>query len=68
MSQSIKIFLQVNKVVLIGILIGAILGYIYWEYIGCYWGTYPLSAVCWINCLTGGIMGGFVCSFWVEER
>ncbi|MCC8095105.1 MAG: hypothetical protein LIP05_06980 [Tannerellaceae bacterium] len=63
MNQSVKLFIKAHTIVWIGIGIGLILGYLYWQYIGCYWGTYPQSSVCWVNCLTGGIVGGFISSF-----
>ncbi len=61
-------FIHNNAKILIGVLGGVILGYLYWYYIGCYWGTYPLSAECWVNCSYGGILGGFVMSLFNRDN
>lgn len=58
--KDILLFVRHNNRILIGMLAGVILGYLYWYYFACYWGTYPLSAECWVNCAYGGIIGGFV--------
>jgi len=48
-----------NRITLIGIICGLVIGYLYWHYFACYWGTYPLSAECWVNCAYGALAGGF---------
>ncbi|MCC8153230.1 MAG: hypothetical protein LIP01_02855 [Tannerellaceae bacterium] len=53
-------FLKNNREPLIGILAGAVIGYIYWYHIACFRGTFPLAAECWVNCLLGAITGGFL--------
>lgn len=60
-------FISNNKIVLIGIFLGLILGYIHWYYFACYWGTYPLSSECWVNCSFGAVLGGFMTSL-IERR
>lgn len=57
--KDVIVFISNNKNVLIAIIIGAIAGFLYWYYFTCYWGTYPLSAECWVNCCIGAILGGF---------
>ncbi len=54
--------------ILISMLCGSILGFIYWYYCGCYWGVFPLSSECWANCVLGGILGGFVASVHEENK
>lgn len=46
-----KLFLKQNRKVLLGMLVAVALGYIHWYYWGCYWGTYPMSSECWVNCI-----------------
>jgi len=58
--KSFITFLKTNAGVLVGITLGIIAGYLYWYHFGCQWGTYPLSAECWINCTYGGIFGGYL--------
>jgi hypothetical protein len=61
-------FITNNKAVLIGMVVGLIIGYIYWHYFACYWGTYALSAHCWVNCSFGVITGGFIASLIDNEH
>ncbi|MBD8389023.1 hypothetical protein [Dysgonomonas sp. BGC7] len=65
--KQILSFISNNKAVLTGMLAGLIIGYIHWFYFACYWGTYPLSAECWVNCSYGVIIGGFVASLIHKE-
>lgn len=58
--KDILFFIRQNSRALIGTVVGVILGYLYWYYFACYWGTYPLSSECWINCAYGGVIGGFI--------
>lgn len=55
-------FISNNSTILLGILAGIIIGFVYWFYFACYWGTYPLSAECWVNCSYGALIGGFALS------
>ena len=55
-------FISNNKVVLAGMLIGLIIGYLYWFYFSCYGGIYPWSPMWWANCIYGIIIGGFIAS------
>ncbi|MBB4037541.1 ABC-type polysaccharide transport system permease subunit [Dysgonomonas hofstadii] len=61
MKQVIS-FISNNKSILAGMLLGLVFGYLYWYYFSCYWGTYPLSAECWVNCGYGTLLGGFIVS------
>lgn len=60
--KDILTFIVNNKIVIIGLLLGLTLGFIHWYYFACYWGTYPLSSECWVNCSYGTITGGFIAS------
>lgn len=59
MKQILK-FVYNNKAALIGVVVGVIVGYLYWANISCYWGSYPMAAECWVNCSLGGIFGGLL--------
>lgn len=52
-------FILKNKYALVGMSIGLLAGYLYWYFYSCYWGTYPLSSECWVNCAYGSVFGGF---------
>ncbi|MDU1891404.1 MAG: hypothetical protein E6767_12015 [Dysgonomonas sp.] len=60
--RKLILFIRLNARVLIGLTIGLVLGYLHWYYFGYSWGTYPLSAECWVNCVAGATFGGFVMS------
>jgi len=43
----------------IGILFGALGGYLYWRFVGCASGTCAITSVWWRSTLYGALMGGF---------
>ncbi|MPM77095.1 hypothetical protein SDC9_124095 [bioreactor metagenome] len=53
-------FIHQNKTTLTGMFLGAVLAYIYWINWGIYYGTYPLSSECWVNCIYGNLFGGLL--------
>lgn len=53
-------FIITNRISLIAMLCGVILGYIHWYHCGCYWGSYPFSSEYWTNCCYGGLFAGFI--------
>ncbi len=55
-----------NLLTVAGIISGLIIGYVYWYDIACYNGQYPLSGECWVNCVFGGITGGFISTLFNE--
>ena len=61
-------FIYNNKWIIFCMLIGTILAYFFWLEFGVYWGTYPLSSECWVNCLYGCLMGGMVGSFLSNKK
>lgn len=66
--KKLYLFIRLNLKILIGFMIGLILGFLHWYYFGCYWGTYPMSSVWWVNCVFGAIFGGFVFSFFDRKE
>ena len=51
-----------NKLIIAGIIIGAIGGFIYWQQIGCSTGTCMITSK-WLNSTAyGGLMGGLLFS------
>lgn len=51
-----------------GILIGSIAGFLYWWFIGCESGTCPISSSPYISTLYGAILGGLLFSIFRIER
>lgn len=60
MKEAITTFVYSNRTALKVFLAGSVIGYIYWYYFGCYWGTYPLSSEWWVNCIYGGIVANII--------
>ena len=46
--------------IIIGVIIGGISGYLYWKYIGCSTGTCAITSVWYKSTLYGMFMGGMV--------
>jgi len=46
--------------IIAGILVGALAGYSYWYYVGCYSGTCPITSNWHISSVYGGFMGGLL--------
>lgn len=66
--KSLFLFFRLNRKVLIGMLAGTIIGFLYWYFYACYWGTYPMSAEWWVNCSFGAIFGGFLATLYKAHR
>jgi phage shock protein E len=61
-------FISENKLVLIGISIGAIGGYLYYHFIGCATGTCPITSKPLNSTLYGALMGGLLFSIFKKEK
>lgn len=53
------IWLKTKKMIVFGVVIGAIGGYLYWHFVGCSSGTCAITSVWWRSTLYGALMGGF---------
>jgi hypothetical protein len=56
------LFRRKNGYVLLSMLLGIVMGYIYWVNWGIYYATLPLSSECWVNCVYGGLFTGLAAS------
>jgi hypothetical protein len=61
-------FISENKLVLIGISIGPIGGYLYYHFIGCATGTCPITSKPLNSTLYGALMGGLLFSIFKKEK
>ncbi len=55
-------FIQKNILTIAGIFIGALAGYLYWQYVGCLSGTCAITSNPKNSTLYGAMMGGLVFS------
>jgi hypothetical protein len=57
-----------NKLTLLGVLIGGIAGYLYWQQIGCSSGTCLITSK-WLNSTVyGALMGGLLFNIFKKEK
>ncbi len=57
-----------HKLTVIGILLGSIAGFIYWQQIGCLSGTCAITSSPVNSTLYGSLMGGLVGSMFNKEK
>lgn len=57
-----------NWLILVGIALGAIGGYLYWSYVGCASGSCPITSSPIISSLWGAIMGGLLLSMFKTDK
>ena len=62
-----KVFTQ-HWLVLLGVVIGALGGYLYWLYIGCSSGSCPITSSPFLSSLWGAVMGGLLFSIFKKEE
>ncbi len=60
-------FLIKNKLLLIGLAVGALGGYLYYQYVGCVSGTCPITSRPLNSTLYGAVMGGLLFSLFNKE-
>lgn len=53
-------FLLKHKLAIIGIVVGAIAGYLYYHFVGCAGGTCPITSKPLNSTLYGALMGGLL--------
>lgn len=62
-----KKFVSSNALLIIGLLLGAVTGYIYWKYVGCISGTCPITSVWYNTTIYGAVMGALLLSMFKKE-
>jgi hypothetical protein len=66
--NSVQIWMQKNKLSLIGIAVGAIGGFMYWNYIGCASGTCMITSKPINSTLYGALMGFLLFGIFKKEE
>ena len=56
----VKVFLRKHWPVLLGVVVGAVAGYLYWRYVGCTTGSCPITSSPVNSTLWGAVMGGLL--------
>lgn len=60
-------FINNNKLTIIGVVIGAIGGYLYYHYVGCASGTCPITSKPLNSMLYGAVMGSLFFNIFKKE-
>jgi len=62
-----KIFLFQNKLLILGIVLGAVAGFLYWKLVGCNSGTCMITSKWHNSTAYGAVMGGLFLSIFRKE-
>lgn len=62
-----KKWIRTYRLTLLGILVGAVAGYLYWKYIGCSSGTCAITSKPINSSLYGAMMGGLLFSIFQKN-
>lgn len=62
-----KLFIQ-HKLLIAGILVGAISGFLYWHFIGCNSGSCAITSNPYNSTIYGSVIGGLVFSMFKKEK
>ena len=60
--------LKEQVLAIIGIILGAIGGYLYWHYIGCVSGTCPITSAPIMSTIWGALLGGLLLSMFKKDK
>ena len=63
-----KNWVNKNKLTLIGVAIGSIAGFIYWQQVGCSSGTCTITSTWHNSSAYGALMGGLLFSMFKKEK
>ena len=66
--QTMKSWVLNNKLLIVGIILGAIGGYLYWQQIGCSSGTCAITSKWHNSTAYGALMGGLLFSMFKKEK
>lgn len=64
----LKNFFKKNLLTIAGIILGALGGYLYFYYIGCYSGTCPITSRPINSTLYGAVTGGLLLNIFQKEK
>jgi hypothetical protein len=68
MIQTMKVFLKKYQLTIIGVILGAIGGYIYYQFIGCNSGICAITSRPLNSTLYGALMGGLFLNIFKKEN
>jgi hypothetical protein len=63
-----KKYVKLYGIIAIGVIAGAIGGYLYWHYVGCLSGTCAITSKPLNSTLYGGLMGGLIFNMFTNNK
>ena len=67
-KQVMKSWMKRYGLLALGLILGAVGGYLYWRYVGCASGTCPITASPWTSTVWGAAIGGLLMSSFKKEK
>ena len=67
-KQMLKSWLKRHGLLVVGLVVGAVGGYLYWRYVGCASGTCPITTSPWTSTVWGAAIGGLLMSSFKKEK
>lgn len=68
MIQTVKDFFKKHQLTVIGVIVGAIGGYLYYHFVGCNSGTCAITSKPLNSTLYGALMGGLLLNIFKKEN
>ncbi|MCE5226509.1 MAG: DUF6132 family protein [Porphyromonadaceae bacterium] len=66
--RQVREIIKEQALTIIGSVIGAVGGYLYWNYIGCLSGTCPITSSPVMSTIWGAIIGGLLLSMFKKDK
>lgn len=63
-----KTFLKANRLTIIGSVVGLVVGFLYWKFVGCISGTCAITSNPFNSSIYGAVMGGLLFSIFKKEK
>lgn len=60
MKMNCPIFIRKHRMTILGLIAGAVVGFLYWKWIGCANGTCPITSNPYISTIWGMTLGGLL--------
>lgn len=60
MEQKVNVWIKKNALYIVGSIIGAVAGFLYWKFVGCASGTCAITSKPLNSTLYGALMGGLL--------
>lgn len=63
-----NVFIRKNMLIIIGIQIGALAGFLYWKFVGCDSGSCAITSKPFNSAIYGAVMGGLLFSIFQKNK